>query len=86
VLDDAASLKLPVIPDMAGMLAATTLPCVLPGGDPGDPGRPGAPWQDALAQPQIRGVVVGRSVLYPPDDDVAGAARRLAGLLAETGR
>jgi hypothetical protein len=79
-------LKVPVIPDMAGMLAATTLPCVLLGGDPGDAGGLGELWPDALAHPQVRGVVVGRSVLYPADGDVEGAVERLAGLLEKAGR
>ena len=32
-----------------------------------------AAWEKALANPQVRGMVVGRSLLYPPDGDVAGA-------------
>ncbi|MEV0074383.1 MULTISPECIES: hypothetical protein [unclassified Amycolatopsis] len=30
-------------------------------------------WRAALAQPGVRGLIVGRSLLYPPDDDVAAA-------------
>jgi hypothetical protein len=31
--------------------------------------------------PNVIGMVVGRSLLYPPDDDVAGAVDRAVGLL-----
>ena len=30
-------------------------------------------WRKALELPSVRGLVVGRSLLFPPDDDVAGA-------------
>ena len=32
-----------------------------------------AEWQAALALPSVRGLVVGRTMLYPADDDVAKA-------------
>ena len=32
-----------------------------------------ARWKRTLAHPQVRGMVVGRSLLYPPDGDVAAA-------------
>jgi len=38
-------------------------------------------WRAALAVPNVIGMVVGRSLLYPPDDDVAGAVDRAVGLL-----
>lgn len=67
-------LKLPVVDDMRRVMAATTLPCLLLGGDPsGDPVETYATWRDALALPGVRGLVVGRALLYPPDGDVAGA-------------
>ena len=53
-------------------MEATTLPTLLLGGDPdGDPEETYA----ALARrrsrcPRVRGLVVGRTLLYPPDDDV----------------
>ncbi len=64
-------LKLPAPEDPERMLAATTLPILLLGGDPG--GRVDevvASWQRAMAQPQVRGLVVGRSLLYPADGDI----------------
>ena len=30
-------------------------------------------WGRALRQPTVRGLVVGRALLYPPDGDVAAA-------------
>jgi hypothetical protein len=67
-------LKLPVVDDMARVMAGTTLPALLLGGDPaGHPGQTYAKWGEALAVPGVRGLVVGRALLYPPDGDVAGA-------------
>lgn len=67
-------LKLPVVDDMERVMAATTLPTLLLGGDSGaDPDETFAAWQDALALPGGRGLTVGRTLLYPPDGDVAGA-------------
>jgi hypothetical protein len=40
-----------------------------------------ASWQHALAAPGVIGLVAGRSLLYPPDGDVAGAVDTAASLL-----
>ena len=67
-------LKLPVVDDMDLVMAGTTLPTLLLGGDPsGDPEHTYAQWKRALELPGVRGLVVGRALLYPPDGDVAGA-------------
>jgi DhnA family fructose-bisphosphate aldolase class Ia len=67
-------LKLPVVDDMPRVMAATTLPALLLGGDPsGRPEQTYATWRTAMAVPGVRGLVVGRALLYPPDGDVAGA-------------
>jgi len=67
-------LKLPVVADMTAVLAATTLPTLLLGGDPdGAPEDTYAEWEKALALPGVRGLVVGRTLLYPRDGDVAAA-------------
>jgi hypothetical protein len=67
-------LKLPVVDDMKLVMAATTLPALLLGGDPsGDPEHTYAPWKRALDLPGVRGLAVGRALLYPPDGDVAAA-------------
>jgi hypothetical protein len=75
-------LKVPVVPEPERMLEATTLPCLLLGGDPAArENRAGAAeWATALAQPQVHGIVAGRSALYPEDGDVAAAVRSLAAL------
>ncbi|SDT08075.1 class I fructose-bisphosphate aldolase [Microlunatus soli] len=75
-------LKLPVVDRMAEVAAATTLPTLLLGGDPvGDAEQTYAQWRDALALPSIRGLVVGRSLLYPRDDDVTAAVDTAASMV-----
>ena len=75
-------LKLPVIEDMAPVLAATTLPVLLLGGEvSADQETQFAQWQAVLASPQVRGMVVGRSLLYPPGGDVAGAVDTVVGMM-----
>jgi DhnA family fructose-bisphosphate aldolase class Ia len=67
-------LKLPVVSEMERVMDATTLPTLLLGGDPDDaPDETYAAWQAALKLPSVRGLVVGRTMLYPADDDVAKA-------------
>ncbi len=67
-------LKLPVVDDQERLLSATTLPVVLLGGDPGkDRDATYAKWAEAMALPQVRGLVAGRTLLYPPDGDVTAA-------------
>ena len=67
-------LKLPVVDELERVMAATTLPTLLLGGDPqGDPEDTYDSWGRALTLPPVRGLVVGRALLYPPDGDVAAA-------------
>ena len=67
-------LKLPVVGEMARVMDATTLPTLLLGGDPdGSPDETYASWEAALALPSVRGLVVGRALLYPADGDVTRA-------------
>ena len=67
-------LKLPVVDDLPRVMDATTLPTLLLGGDPhGDPQDTYASWGKALDLPAVRGLVVGRALLYPPGGDVAAA-------------
>ena len=72
-------LKVPATKDPARMLAVTTLPALILGGKPGpDPEADYASWQRAMEVPNVRGLVVGRALLYPPDGDVATAIDRAA--------
>jgi hypothetical protein len=67
-------LKLPVVDDQERLLSATTLPVVLLGGDPKkDRDATYERWAKAMALPQVRGLVAGRTLLYPPDGDVRAA-------------
>lgn len=75
-------LKLPVVPDMEKVVAATTLPVLLLGGDP-DSGADDIfqAWNGALALPGVRGVVAGRRLLYPEDGRVADAVAAAADIV-----
>lgn len=75
-------LKIPVVDDMDRVAEASTLPTVLLGGDSGEaPDEMFARWQQALRLPNVRGLAVGRNILYPPGDDVAAAVDTAVGLL-----
>ncbi|MCO1579739.1 aldolase [Crossiella sp. SN42] len=76
-------LKLPAVRDLA-VLDATTLPILLLGGVPsGNPDADLEKWGPPLRHPAVRGLVVGRTLLYPPDGDVATAVGKAAQLLKE---
>jgi len=66
-------MKLPVVEEMDRVMEATTLPTLLLGGDPTDPDEAFASWEKALGLPSVRGLIVGRTLLYPADDDVSSA-------------
>jgi hypothetical protein len=74
-------LKLPVAPDMERVLASSTLPALLLGGEVKDAQAAFASWGKALKQPTAQGLVVGRSLLYPAGGDVAGAVDKAVSLL-----
>ena len=75
-------LKVPVVPDMEQVMAASTLPTLLLGGEvPDDPESAFAGWRKALRLPNVLGLVAGRSLLYPADDDVADAVDTAVSLL-----
>ncbi|KQQ03328.1 MULTISPECIES: Cgl0159 family (beta/alpha)8-fold protein [unclassified Rathayibacter] len=78
-------MKLPVVDGMERVMAATTMPTLLLGGDPqGSPEAVYAKWRDALALPGVRGLVVGRTLIYPADGDVASAVDTAAALVHGT--
>jgi hypothetical protein len=68
---------LPVVDGMERVLAASTLPALLLGGEVTDAGAAFASWGRALRLPTAQGLVVGRSLLYPAGGDVAGAVSLL---------
>jgi 5-dehydro-2-deoxygluconokinase len=75
-------LKMPSCEEPETVFGATTLPCVVLGGVPSpDPGKDLKSWGRSLAQPSVRGLVVGRALLYPPDNDVKAAVEAAAQVL-----
>ena len=75
-------LKLPVVAEMERVAEASTLPVLLLGGDPSvDQDVMFDSWKQALALPTVRGLVVGRSLLYPSAGDVATAVDTAVSLL-----
>jgi hypothetical protein len=67
-------LKVPVVEDMERVLAASTLPALLLGGEvSADQDAAFGQWRKALKIPSVHGLVIGRSLLFPPDNDVAAA-------------
>jgi hypothetical protein len=75
-------LKVPVVDDMERVLAASTLPVLLLGGEvSADQDAVFELWHKTLQIPSVYGLVVGRTLLFPPDDDVAGAVDTAVGLM-----
>ncbi|SOD73716.1 hypothetical protein SAMN05892883_2963 [Jatrophihabitans sp. GAS493] len=75
-------LKTPACDDPEAVYRSTTLPCVVLGGVPGpDLDAQVASWGRTLRQPAVRGLVIGRTVLYPDDGDVFGTVDAAAKVL-----
>ncbi|HTV99480.1 MAG TPA: aldolase [Streptosporangiaceae bacterium] len=75
-------LKVPVVQDMERVMAASTLPALLLGGEvPDDPKAAFAGWRKALQLPNVKGLLAGRSLLYPAGGDVAAAVDTAVSLL-----
>jgi hypothetical protein len=75
-------LKVPAGKNPARMLSCTTLPALILGGQPGaDPEATYRSWERAMEVPNVRGLVVGRALLFPSDGDVAGAIKRAASIV-----
>ena len=76
-------LKLPAVADMERVMEASTLPALILGGAVNEDAEAAREsWARALALPTVKGLVIGRSLLFPPDDDVAGAVDNTVGLLS----
>ena len=75
-------LKIPVVSDMERVAEATTLPLVLLGGEKSEyPDAMYERWSQALQLPGVRGLAVGRNLLYPSDDDIEAAIKTALSLL-----
>jgi hypothetical protein len=80
-------LKIQATADIATVAEVTTQPLLLLGGNPGkDPEATFAMWEAALHQPTVRGLVIGRALLYPPDGDVAATVARAADLVEQAAK
>lgn len=67
-------LKIPAVKEMSEVAAATTMPILMLGGDPGaQADQVFARWNGAMEQPNVRGLVAGRALLYPHYGSVADA-------------
>lgn len=75
-------LKLPCVDDMERVMEASTLPSLILGGEVSkDADAALEKWRIALQQPNVFGLVIGRSLLFPADNDVAKAVDNTVGLL-----
>jgi DhnA family fructose-bisphosphate aldolase class Ia len=75
-------LKLPVVKDFSTVARATSQPIVLLGGEvEDDVAEQHRTWGEALSEPTVRGLMVGRSLLFPSDGSVVGAVAAAAALL-----
>lgn len=75
-------LKLPAVDEMDRVMEATTLPSLILGGAVSqDVEGTYKRWQETLQLPNVVGLVIGRSLLFPPDGDVDGAVNRLVEML-----
>lgn len=75
-------LKLPYVQQMEQVMQATTLPTLILGGEVSeDAGKARDGWRQALQLPNVKGLVIGRSLLFPPDDQVEKAVDKAVALL-----
>ncbi len=75
-------LKVPCVADMERVMAASTLPALILGGEvAADQASAFAAWRQALQLPTVQGLVIGRSLLYPPGGSVAAAVDAAVDLL-----
>ena len=67
---------------MERVMASTTMPALILGGEVNkDADAALGSWKRALAIPNVRGLVIGRSLLFPPSGDVAAVVDEAVGLL-----
>ncbi|MDN6565497.1 MAG: hypothetical protein L0K65_00370 [Actinomyces sp.] len=74
-------LKMPLTANLERLSRATTLPIVVLGGEvSNDPDATFARWEEVLSQPNVIGLVIGRSLLYPPSGSVTESVNRAVSL------
>jgi DhnA family fructose-bisphosphate aldolase class Ia len=67
---------------MAEVAGATSLPVLMLGGDPGaHADATFARWENAMREPNVRGLVAGRALLYPHSADPEDAVRRASSIV-----
>lgn len=78
-------LKIPTTHRMAEVAGATSMPILMLGGDPGDEtGQTFTSWENAMTEPNVRGLLAGRTLLYPTLGSVEEAVRQAAKLVHGT--
>jgi DhnA family fructose-bisphosphate aldolase class Ia len=67
---------------MDEVAGATTLPILMLGGEPGhNPDDTFGLWEESMKQPNVRGLVAGRALLYPHDGDAEAATTRASAVV-----
>ncbi|MBI1351082.1 MAG: hypothetical protein GC156_08190 [Actinomycetales bacterium] len=75
-------LKIPGSERMAEVAGATTMPVLMLGGDPGsNTDQTFARWAAAMREPNVRGLVAGRTLLYPHGEAPEVAVGRAAAIV-----
>ena len=75
-------LKVPGSDRMAEVAGATSLPILMLGGDPGaNADATFARWAASMREPNVRGLVAGRALLYPLGEEPEQAVARAAGIV-----
>jgi DhnA family fructose-bisphosphate aldolase class Ia len=78
-------LKVPASHRMAEVAAATTLPVLMLGGEPeSNPDELFNRWIAGMKEPNVRGLVAGRSLLYPLNGDSEAAVKRAGQVVRPT--
>lgn len=78
-------LKIPTTHRMAEVAGATSMPILMLGGDPGEEtGQTFTSWENAMTEPNVRGLLAGRTLLYPTLGSVEEAVRQAAKLVHGT--
>jgi hypothetical protein len=79
-------LKIPMVDDLERVVGASSLPMLILGGEVAvDQDRMFEAWRTAVAIPGVAGLVVGRSLLFPPDGDVASAVDTASEIVRRSG-